>query len=137
MPLETFVYITMAIVELDEEINTFRRHASRNINRVSAAMTATCEPPVWPHLIDVLLDSNYSFELETECDRCLLPIPWTYGDRLPVPYGKYDLPYFKQLLFSSDCVLVGKSLQALVERAHDCLKAMDMLRLSIHAPRIR
>jgi len=88
----------------------------------------TYEQRVWPDLVGRLLDCNYKDELNTEIDRHLIPVPWTNDGRLTVPYGDADLPYLKRSLFSSDSVLVGNSLQALVERAHKCRKAVDMLK---------
>jgi len=93
-------------------------------------MSETREPRyVWPELVGALLYSNrYSCQLKADVDGCLMPVPGNAGDRLPVPYGAGELPYLKAALYGPDGVSVGRSLQALVDNAHDRFKAMDMLR---------
>lgn len=79
-------------------------------------------------LINRLVDSNYLFDMEVESNKCLIPIPWEIDDKLNIPYGKADIPFLKKLLFSSNSMLICKSLHALIERAYDRIKAMDILR---------
>lgn len=83
---------------------------------------------IWFNLVDRLLDSNYLFEMEIESNNCLIPSPWTTDEKLSIPYGKADIPFLKKLLYSSNSIMISKSLLALIERAYDCFKAMDMLK---------
>lgn len=78
---------------------------------------------------DRLSHPSNSFDIKFESSNCLIPIPWPINEKLCIPYDNADIPFLKKLLFSSDCGLISKSLQALVERAYDGFKAMYMLRL--------
>lgn len=79
-------------------------------------------------LLNRLIDSDYLFDVEIESNKCLIPIPWEINDKLCIPYGKADVPFLNKLLFDSNCTVICKSLQALIEISYDCLKAMDILR---------
>lgn len=83
---------------------------------------------IWLNLVNRLLDSNYLIDIEVESNNSLIPIPWPINDKLCIPYGNADTSFLKKLLFSSDSLVICKSLQALIERAYDCFKTMDMLR---------
>lgn len=80
------------------------------------------------NLVNRLLESNYLFHIETECNNCLITRPWSIDVKLSIPYGKLDIPFLKKLLYCSDSIMICKSLLALIERAYDCFKAMDILR---------
>lgn len=79
-------------------------------------------------LVHRLLESEYFLNIDLEADNCLKPIPWAFNDKLCIPYGHADIPFLKRLLFKSDALIVSKALQALVERAYDSSKSMDMLK---------
>lgn len=86
---------------------------------------------IWLNLVNRLLDSNYLINVEVESNNSLIPIPWPINDKLSIPYGSADTSFLKKLLYSSDCLVICKSLQALIERAYDCFKTMDMLRYTL------
>lgn len=87
---------------------------------------------VWTNMVNgLLLDSDFTFDVEARGNDCLVPVPWPVddgSDGFRVPYGDADVPFLKKSLFSSDCTVICKSLNELVERAYDRHKAMAFLR---------